>query len=75
MNEKNNNAKSMKLKALLITEDGENWLLIRQYYVTDLRTSVFLDAFFQGAKFKLIMENSNEPTTNQPRESGNQGIP
>lgn len=71
MNEKNNNTKSKKLKALLITEDGENWLCIRQYYVTDLRTNAFLDAFFQGAKFKLIKENSNESTTNRPRGSGN----
>jgi hypothetical protein len=75
MNEKNNNTKSKKLKALLITEDGENWLCIRQYYVTDLRTNAFLDAFFQGARFKIIKENTNESTTTQPRESEEQAIP
>jgi hypothetical protein len=75
MNEKQNNTKSMKLKTLLITEDGENWLCVRQYYATDFRTNAFLDVFFQGAKFKLIKEHSNESTTNQPRGSGDQGIP
>jgi len=75
MNEKNNNTKSMKLKALLITEDGENWLCVRQYYATDLRTNAFLDAFFQGARFKIIKENTNESTTIQPRESEEQAIP
>jgi hypothetical protein len=75
MNEKDNNTKSMKLKAILITEDGENWLCVRQYYATDLRTNAFLDAFFQGARFKIIKENTNESTTTQPRESEEQAIP
>jgi len=65
----------MKLKALLITEDGENWLCVRQYYATDLRTNAFLDAFFQGARFKIIKEKTNESTTIQPRESEEQAIP
>lgn len=75
MNENHNNTKSMKLKALLITEDGENWLCVRQYYATDLRTNAFLDVFLQGARFKIIKENTNESTANQPRRSGDRGIP
>ena len=74
MNERNKPKKSMKLKALLITEDGEDWLCIRQYYLTDLRANSFLDVFMQGKKFKLIEENSNESNTNQTGKSRNQEI-
>lgn len=43
-----------QLKAILITEDGENFLCIRQFYVNDLRTGQLIDGkIYQGRKFKL----------------------
>lgn len=50
-----------QLKAILITEDGENFLCIRQFYVNDLCTGVLLDGkIYQGRKFKLMEENKND---------------
>jgi hypothetical protein len=53
--------KPLKLKCLLLSEDGENWLVIRQFYATDLITNEFLDEQFQGMKLKKIdrMEETN----------------
>jgi hypothetical protein len=50
-----------QLKAILITEDGENFLCIRQFYVNDLRTGQLIDGkIYQGRKFKLMEESKNE---------------
>jgi hypothetical protein len=46
--------KPLKLKCLLLSEDGQNWLVIRQFYATDLITNEFLDEQFQGMKLKKI---------------------
>jgi len=32
----------LKLKRLLLTEDGTSWICIRQYFATDLKTNEFL---------------------------------
>jgi hypothetical protein len=46
-----------QLKAIFITEDGENFLCIRQFYVNDLRTGNLLDGkLYQGRRFKEIPE-------------------
>ncbi len=52
--------KKLKLKAVFISEDGETFLCIRQYYLDDLCTGKFIDGrTFQGKKFKLISEVNN----------------
>lgn len=52
-------------KLVLITEDGETFLCIRQLYVNDLRTGKLLDGkLYQGRKFKLMGE-TNEPDRGQ----------
>jgi hypothetical protein len=54
MNEK------FQLKAVFITEDGENFLCIRQLYLTDLCTGNFLDGKrYQGRRFKLTGEKED----------------
>ena len=46
---------SAKLKAVLLTQDGgRTWLVVRQYYLTDLATTEFLDESVQGFKLKTI---------------------
>jgi len=50
----------LKLKAILVSEDGgKTWLLVRQYYVTDVTTNRFLDDLFQGKRFGIINGDSN----------------
>jgi hypothetical protein len=52
-------ANKYQLKAILITEDGENFLCIRQFYLNDLYTGKLLDGkHYQGRRFKLIPEES-----------------
>jgi hypothetical protein len=54
----------MKLKLLLISDDGgATWLAVRQYYAADLRTCAFLDINFQGDRFKLVEEESDVKAT------------
>lgn len=49
-----------QIKAIFITEDGENFLCIRQFYVNDLCTGKLLDGkIYQGRKFKLVKEEEN----------------
>ncbi len=51
----------LKLKVLLISEDGETFLCLRQYYANSIRTGQFLDDVnIQGRKFKLIQEEEDE---------------
>jgi hypothetical protein len=60
-----NQNKSMKFKALLLTQDGgETWLCVRQYYLTDLVTGQFLDTSLQGVRLKTIKENQHEQKSN-----------
>ena len=50
-----------QLKATFITEDGENFLCIRQFYCNDLRTGNLLDGKqYQGRRFKLIPEEEEK---------------
>ncbi len=50
-----------QIKAIFITEDGENFLCIRQLYVNDLCTGKLLDGkIYQGRKFKLVKEEEKE---------------
>jgi len=52
-----------KLKAILITEDGENFLCIRQLYANDLCTGVLLnEKIYQGRRFKLVEESNDKRT-------------
>jgi hypothetical protein len=49
-----------QLKAILITEDGENFLCIREFYVNDLMSGQLLDGkYYQGRNFHLIQEEMN----------------
>ena len=63
--------KAIKLKATLLTEDGETWLVIRQHYASDLKTNGLLDDSFQGLKLKTIHEEEtkNESINFQPKSS------
>jgi len=56
-----------KLKGIFITEDGENFLCVRQIYVNELRTGQLLDEkLYQGRRFKLMEEtNDNRTRTGQ----------
>jgi len=54
-------AKKYQLKAVFITEDGENFLCIRQLYLNDLCTGKLLDGkHYQGRRFKLIYEEEKD---------------
>lgn len=60
------NNDGLKLKVLLISEDEETFLCLRQYYANSIRTGQFLDdTNLQGRKFKLIQEESNGQQENQ----------
>lgn len=56
-----------QLKGIFVTQDGENFLCIRQLYVNDLRTGKLLDGkIYQGRNFRLVKEEeSNEQQENQ----------
>ena len=50
-----------QLKAILVTEDGVNFLLLRELYVNDLRTGQLLEGkTYQGRTFKLVKEEDDE---------------
>ncbi|MFC2163622.1 hypothetical protein ACFLT2_01345 [Acidobacteriota bacterium] len=54
----------VRLKASLITDDGVNWLILRQHYTSCPETGQFLDLFLQGETLKFEkMENKNETNT------------
>ena len=63
MNEKRD-GKPLKLKCVLLTEDGQNWLVIRQFYVTDLATNNLLDEQFGGMRLKRIDKEDEKPSGN-----------
>lgn len=55
------NNDGLKLKVLLISEDRETFLCLRQYYANSIRTGQFLDdTNLQGRKFKLIQEDKED---------------
>lgn len=57
-----------QLKATFITEDGENFLCIRQFYCNDLCTGDLLDGKqYQGRRFKLI-SNEEEKINDKIKE-------
>ena len=50
-----------QVKAILVTEDGENFLLLRELYCNDLRTGQLLDGkHYQGRTLRLIKEEEDE---------------
>jgi len=50
-----------QLKAILVTEDGVNFLLLRELYVNDLRTGKLLDGkHYQGRTLRLVKEEDDE---------------
>jgi len=58
-----------QLKGIFITEDGENFLCIRQLYVNDLRTGNLLDGkIYQGRNFKLVKEEKNHGSEDQNKD-------
>ena len=50
-----------QVKAILVTEDGEHFLCLRELYVNDLKTGNLLDGkTYQGRTFKLIKEEEDD---------------
>ena len=50
----------LKLKAILLSDDGgKTWMLVRQYYLTDVTTNRFLDDLLQGKRFGILNGESN----------------
>lgn len=50
-----------QMKAILVTEDGVNFLLLRELYVNDLETGELLDGkTYQGRRFVLQEEKKDE---------------
>ena len=62
-----NEGKHIRLKVSLITEDGENWLVMRQHYVSCPEEGGFIDnLFFSGETFQLKnYERKNEQNENE----------
>lgn len=59
--------KSLKLKAVLLSHNGgRTWVVGRQYYLTDLDTSLLLDESMQGIFLIQTQENTNEPGFRKP---------
>ena len=46
--------KPLKLKCVLYTDDGETFLCIRQFYVTDVASQNFREENFAGMKLKRV---------------------
>ena len=50
-----------QVKAILVTEDGEHFLLLRELYVNDLKTGKLLEGkTYQGRTLKLIKEEDDD---------------
>ena len=50
-----------QMKAILVTEDGTNFLVLRELYVNDLRTGKLLDGkHYQGRTLRLVKEEDDE---------------
>lgn len=65
MNEK---SKALKLKCVLFTEDGIEWVVIRQFYATDLYTNNLTDDQFAGMHLLKKIDKKDE------QASGNKSI-
>lgn len=62
--------KPLKLKCLLLSEDGENWIVIRQFYAVDLQSNSILDGLeLAGMKLKTISK-PGEPDGARNSEQG-----
>jgi len=49
------------MKIMLVTQDNENFLCIREFYVNDLQTGKLLEGKnYQGRTFKLVKEEDDE---------------
>lgn len=58
----------LKLKSIMVSEDGgKTWLLVRQYYLTDVTTNNFLDDLLQGKRFGILNGESNDNGQPLPR--------
>jgi len=55
--------KSIKAKVLLVTANGNNWIVTKQYYAVDMTTNKFMDGVqLEGVEFlteKAITKNEN----------------
>ena len=50
-----------QIKAILVTQDGETFLVLREFYVNDLNTGQLLDSkTYQGRTFRLVKEEADE---------------
>ncbi len=52
--------KTLKLKAILVSEDGVNWRMYRQFYITEFPNGPFTDRVLVGRTFKLVDEPVRE---------------
>ena len=59
--------KHVRLKVSLVTEDGLNWFVLRQHYVSCPESGKFLDnLFFSGETFTLEkLRKKNEQNENE----------
>jgi len=48
--------RTLKLKAILLSEDGVNWRVYRQFYVSEFPNGPFSDLVLVGRTFKLVPE-------------------
>ncbi len=49
------------MKAILVTQDGETFLVLREFYTNDLSTGKLLDGkYYQGRTLKLVKEKDDE---------------
>ena len=50
-----------QMKVMLVTQDNENFLCIREFYCNDLQTGTLLDGKnYQGKTFKLVKDEEDE---------------
>ncbi len=56
----------LKLKALMLSDDGGlSWTLVRQYYLTSVKTNQFLQNLLQGRRFGLLNEEDSDGNAKQ----------
>ena len=59
-----------QMKAILVTEDGTNFLVLRELYVNDLRTGKLLDGkHYQGRTLRLVKEEEEDDEKQLLQES------
>ncbi len=52
--------KTLKLKAILVSEDGVNWRMYRQFYITEFPNGPFTDLVLVGKTFKLVDQEGGD---------------